>query len=104
MRYAKKKDSNHNSVASALQLAGWNFMDTHDLGRGFPDGIATSPCKPLPLSVMVEIKSPGGKLSPAEERFHGSYGGIIIIADSGTCALAQLSEIRSIYLGAKNAD
>lgn len=42
---------------------------------------------------------PGEKLSEAEKKFHAGFAGNKIIADSGACAVIQLSEIRARHLG-----
>jgi Holliday junction resolvase-like predicted endonuclease len=36
MRYATRKDANHNEIVKALQQLGWGVMETHQfLGLGF---------------------------------------------------------------------
>lgn len=101
--WAKKKDLNHNEIAAAMREAGWQWTDTYTYGRGFPDGIAASACLPAPITILVEIKSPGGTLSEAEKKFHAGFVGNLIIANSGPCAVEQAGSIRALHLGGRNA-
>lgn len=83
MRKRAKKDNNHNDIASAFRTLGWSWHDTHQLGDGFPDGIAGRPG----VNVIIEIKdgslSPSRrKLTPDEVHFHTFWRGPLFIIGS----------------------
>ena len=74
MRYARRRDNNDKSVASALQAAGFTVHDF--AGAGYvPDRLIT---RPLPSGVLwvcwVEIKTPTGRLRASQEAFQDIFG------------------------------
>jgi hypothetical protein len=77
-RTAARKDTNHNEIADAFQRLGWYWKDTYQLGLGFGDGIASRPW----VNVIIEIKGPGGKLTPAEQEFHEICPGPVEVVTS----------------------
>jgi hypothetical protein len=88
---ARRKDANHNIVADHVQRAGFSFLDTSALGRGFPDGVAGR----AGFACLVEIKdgdkcASKRKLTPAEERVRSLWTGPYVIATSPVDAVMQL--------------
>lgn len=86
---ARKKDANHNEIAGDIQRAGFSFLDTSALGRGFPDGVAGRPG----FAALVEIKNLDGKgdrLTPAEARVRALWTGPYVKATSSEDAITQL--------------
>ena len=80
-RRAARTDSNHAEIRDAARRAGYYWVDTFQLGGGFPDAICVSKTH---IPVMVEIKSPGEKLTPAEKKFRQNYPGpYCIVYSSG---------------------
>lgn len=65
MAYAKKTDTNHTPIREAFRKAGAWVIDTHDLGKGFPDLLVFSD-----FFFLVEVKMPGEPFTPAEVAFH----------------------------------
>jgi hypothetical protein len=61
----KSVDSNHHEIISEAREAGIEILDTHVIGRGFPD------CIPIWRGDfwLVEIKTETGKLTDAERAF-----------------------------------
>jgi hypothetical protein len=77
-RTAARKDTNHNEIADAFQRCGWYWKDTYQLGLGFGDGVASRPW----VNVIIEIKAPGGRLTPAEQEFHEIWPGPVEVVTS----------------------
>jgi hypothetical protein len=76
---AKRKDGNQKIIEEALTKAGYWWFDTSALGRGYPDLHVVSKSD---ISVMVEVKMPGEKLTPAEEKFWKDYEAPLAIITS----------------------
>ena len=85
MRRDAKTDANQAAIVEALRAVGCKVKCTHRIG-GFVDIVVWSPfTKQIHL---IEIKVPGGKLTPAEARFHAEW--------KEAAALGQLSIEESI--------
>lgn len=92
----KRRDNNHNEIRNDLTKAGyWNY-DTADLGKGFPDVLALRKDRSV---VLLEIKSPGEHLTPAETKFHLWYPGEIAIVYSTEDALKALATVERMIQG-----
>jgi len=84
-RYAARRDDLEREIVDALRACGWTV---HQIGaRGFPD-LLLSKGKRL---VLMEVKSATGKLTPAQEAFHGKHPGTIYIVRSVEDALAVVN-------------
>jgi hypothetical protein len=83
----KRRDNNHKQIRHDLTKAGFLNWDTADLGKGFPDVIALRKDRSV---VLLEIKTPGEGLTPAEEKFHAWYPGDIAIVYSSEEAIRAL--------------
>lgn len=70
MRRDARVDANQAEIVEALRQVGAVVFDTHALGGGFLD-IAVLFRGAVHL---IEIKMPGGKLTPAEQEFHDAWG------------------------------
>lgn len=86
MRYAKKVDSNHSQVISALLGAGAVVEDLSEAGRGLPDLLVGS--KKSGRFALFEIKDgakpkSAQKLTPAQERFHEKWAGFPVCTVDG---------------------
>ncbi len=64
-------DENQALIVQVLRRVGATVKDTHTLGSGFTD-IAVLFHGAVHL---MEIKMPGGKLTPGEQEFHDVWGG-----------------------------
>lgn len=94
MRLAAKKDNNHNQIAAAFRSLGWTWVDTHQLGGGFPDGAAGK----HGVTVLVEIKDgslkpSARKLTDPEKDFHESWRGAVRIINSVDDVIALNAEV-----------
>ena len=70
MRSAKS-DSNQAKIVAALRQVGCVVTDTHRLGDGFPDVFCFVPSSGQ--IHVLEIKSPGGKLTKRERAWHALH-------------------------------
>ena len=61
----KSTDANHAEIVSQAREAGIEILDTHVIGRGFPDCIAIRG----DVFKLVEIKTDNGELTEPEKRF-----------------------------------
>ena len=89
-RRSCRKDLNHDEIANAFRKLGWHVLDTYQIGQlipGFPDLMMCLKCRPG-VGALVEVKAPGGKLTPAEAEFHESWPGPIMIVSSVDEAIA----------------
>lgn len=62
MRRAAKRDDTEPAIVQALQLAGWTVLRVSD--GGVPDLL----CARSGVLKLLEVKSPGGRLTDAQER------------------------------------
>ncbi len=69
MRRAARTDNNHADIRDGLRDAGYEVDDTHSLGDGFADIVVESKAMNS-MFIHLEIKSLGGKLTPAETEYH----------------------------------
>lgn len=72
LRFAARKDSNHNKITEGFIEHGYEAYDTHKQGEGFPDTLVVSKTR---IPVLFEIKLFGQRLTKAERVFHKSYQG-----------------------------
>lgn len=69
MRRAARTDNNHADIRDGLRKVGYPVTDLSKSGGGVPDLLVQSKAID-PIFVLLEIKSLGGKLTPAEVKFH----------------------------------
>lgn len=78
MRRAKV-DRNQVEVVKALRQCGFAVAHTHMVGRGFTDIVAAR----RGHNYLIEIKDGAGqKLTPAQQKFHDEWPGIIRVVSS----------------------
>jgi len=68
--YAKRTDKNHAEIRDAMRDAGCEVEDMSGAGGGFPDTVVRTPDD---RQLLVEIKTPTGKLTPAQVKFHARF-------------------------------
>jgi Holliday junction resolvase len=83
---AAKKDQNHNEIVAYLEKLGWQTFDTSGLGKGFPDVVVNR----AGFTALLEIKRKGGKLTAEQEKFHKSWRGPLVVAESPEEAAEKL--------------
>ena len=84
-RFARKKDGTHEMVADAFRQAGWSVIDTYRAPE-CPDFFAAHDGR----TVAVEVKSRGGKLAKAQERFRDTWLGEYYVISTPAEALQIL--------------
>jgi hypothetical protein len=75
VRRAARKDANQTEMVKALRRHEFKVAITHRLGDGMPDIIASGPLAATGRWALlwVEVKSPGGVLTPDEREFHDRW-------------------------------
>ena len=86
MKY--KTDGNQTEIIEALRAAGYYVFDCSRMGRGFPDLLVNSYAR----VVLMEVKTDGGRLTPAEAKFHAEYKGELYIVRSVEDALIAMGK------------
>lgn len=88
MRRAARTDENQAEIVAALRKAGCSVALTHKVASGFPDlvvgrraGLAG------PTSFLLEIKKPGGRLTPDQQEFIAQWRGHYAVVESVEQAL-----------------
>ncbi len=85
--YAKRRDTTHAEVRDTLRQAGYTVFDAGSVGGDFPDLVVGA----HGFTFLVEVKSPGGKLSAGQRRFSDGWrGGPVVVAYSGDQALGHI--------------
>lgn len=85
MIYARKKDANHDAIREAVRRSGWSVIETYQ-HPGMLDMLAARDG----ITVWIECKMPGAKLTAAERRIVECWPGIVIVAYSPDDAVTQL--------------
>ena len=88
MSRARRIDLNQQQIVAELRSLGYSVRHTHTIGHGFPD-IAIGKNG---ITVLVEIKRPGEKLTPDEREFFEIWKGAAIVATSTEQVHEQFQE------------
>lgn len=78
MRYAKRTDTNHAEVRDNLRALGFDVLDLSKAGQGVPDLLVSRNGQ----GVLVEVKSPGGKLTAEQEEFIAAMSDRVIVVET----------------------
>lgn len=95
-RLPHRRDSNHAEIAQAFEQLGCSVFDSSAMGDGFPDLVIGL----VGLSALVEIKTPDGFLTPAQECLIERWRGPIYVVAT-VDDVTQL--VQSIRRGAQSA-
>lgn len=71
MRRAAKVDRNHKEIVAAFRACGCSVVSLAALGRGVPDLLVARGR----WMALVEVKAPGGRLTPDQEAFMAVWRG-----------------------------
>jgi hypothetical protein len=85
---AKRVDSNQSIIIAGLRQFGATVQDLHSVGHGCPDILVGYKFKSFPM----EIKSPGGTLTPAEVKWRDTWRGNYYVITSIEQALQILCD------------
>ncbi len=72
MRKIAKIDANHKEIVSEFRRHGCTVLSLAALGRGVPDLLVAAP---EGATILVEIKSAKGKLTPQQQEFRKFWPG-----------------------------
>lgn len=77
MRTHGRRDTNHASIRDGLRDCGWSVHDTGDVGDGLDLVVGAAG-----VTVLVEVKSAGGKLRPEQVEFIDGWRAPVVVAYS----------------------
>ena len=101
-----RRDTTHARVRDELRALGYSVADLGDAGGGFPDLVVGMGGQGLPdlapagarglvcrgRVYLVEVKSPGGKLSKGQREFARDWRGCYIVAEDTEGVLDAIAE------------
>jgi hypothetical protein len=73
---AKRVDENQAKIVAEFRRLGWEVIDTHDYGKGWPDLVVVKYYKVWIIN-LIEIKNGNAPYSPAEVEFMAKYPGLV---------------------------
>ncbi len=84
MSDAKRKDANTEEIKNAIEECGWDYIDTHAFGKGFPDCIAikTLGSDDIYATVFIEIKTEHGRVTQSQKAFYKKYPNLVYVVES----------------------
>lgn len=86
MRLHGRRDSNHAAIRKGLRDRGIRVLDLGSVGDGCPDLLAGTPRG----NVLLEVKRPGGKLTPEQVTFFATWPGPKAVVETLEEALAAV--------------
>jgi len=86
MRIYGKVDANHAEIVAALRGIGAHVQSIANIGDGCPDLLVSFRGKWF----VFEVKSPGGKLTPDETKWHNAARASVFLAYSADEAIRVL--------------
>lgn len=87
---AKRVDANQKSIVAALRKAGATVTHLHTVHKGCPDLLVGHKNK----TYLMEVKVPGGALTPAQEIWHAEWRGQKAIVETIEEALMVIGVIK----------
>ena len=78
MRFHPKTDANQPEIVHDLRRAGVSVWITSHMGGGFPDLV----CGYHGITILVEVKNRGGKVTPDEAEFFRNWRGSAYFAET----------------------
>jgi hypothetical protein len=91
MRRAARVDASQSEIVAALRAAGCSVTSLARIGEGCPDLL----CGKNGKTALIECKSPGGRLTPDQLRWHAGWQGgtLAVVFDvEGALRVAKLME------------
>lgn len=96
MRTRAKVDGTHHEIMDALHAAGIAAKSLAPMGKGYPDAIAAL----RSYTCLLEFKTRGGELTPAQVKFLESWPGDVWVVESGPQAVEKVIEgARKVFVG-----
>ena len=85
-RRAAKVDANQGEIVAALRAVGASVAPAHTMGGGFPDLVVGH----QGVTYLLEVKTPKGKLTPDQERWHPEWRGQVSVVRTAEEAWAVI--------------
>jgi hypothetical protein len=77
-----RPDRNRAEIIKAFEDRGWSVFNTGMVGEGFPDILVVKKIRGEWITRWVEIKAPGGSMTPKEIKRQEQYPGLIKVVRS----------------------
>ncbi len=87
LRYAAKRDANESGIIECLLKAGCTVDQIS--GTGTPDLLVGY----RGYNILMEVKMPGKKLRPAQEKWHSAWNGSSFVVESVQDAMKIIATI-----------
>ena len=84
--YPSRVDRNQKEIVAALRSAGAAVQHLHTIGHGCPDLLV---CYRKQL-YLIEVKAPGGRLTPDEQQFIANWPAAVSVVHSTAEALEAI--------------
>jgi Holliday junction resolvase len=84
---ASRTDANQRQIVAALRQAGFSVCLLSAAGHGGVPGCPDLVCGGRGTNWLIEVKAPGGKLTPDQVRWHAEWRGQVAIVRSVDDAL-----------------
>lgn len=81
-RRAARVDANQAELVAAFRASGWSVQHLHGVGAGCPDLCVAGRRAGEDITALVEVKMPGGKLTPDQIAWRVSWVGPAYIVRS----------------------
>jgi predicted RNA-binding Zn-ribbon protein involved in translation (DUF1610 family) len=95
-RLARRVDANHAEVRDTLREKGYSVLDLSGAGDGCPDICVGATIAGSPWNLFFEIKVAGGKLTPAQIRWHDEWQGQVAVITSADEAIRIIERERVV--------
>ena len=82
-----RTDDNQGAIVDALRAIGASVAITSQVGDGFPDLVVAS----FGEHFLMEVKVPGGRLTPAQVDFYRGWAGPVYIVETEAEAIAVVT-------------
>lgn len=91
MRIIARTDSNQAEIVKKLHEAGASVTDLHQLGGGCPDLVIGY----HGVTALIEVKQPGGTLTPDEAEWFSTWRGLATVVHSVDEALDFIHDLEA---------
>ena len=89
---ARRTDANHAEIRDSLRACGYQVIDLSAVGHGIPDLLVVSKTGQI---VLIEVKAPKGRMTPAEDKFHAEFNGPLAVVRSVEAALQVMADLET---------
>jgi hypothetical protein len=90
---AARTDSNQRQIVAALRKAGFSVCILSGAGHGGVAGCPDLLCARAGVNYLLEVKAPGGKLTPAQYKWHADWPGQVDVVRTVDDALRTVGAV-----------